>query len=246
VITSGHRAGHRHVVDDAIVVVENVERVNGGRHPYYRRDATKLACRRSPHPSLPSPLVLLSVFCAGAFIPGISGEVFRHLRSPLSCRDVLSAINALTLSQPSARALAKKGITDHAAASWHCDGSIEQSVACLCAWWRDYVRLSVSGWRWLLRRGSIAGLVPAHADRVSRRGRSRRILGLSIAGGASVILTAEVVLQAESIVFVDERRSMISLRRGLNFIDSYSQANAGFHGRHAKPFEGRRTTVRSL
>src|SRR5450432_3504556 len=72
------------VVDDAIVVVENVERVMEEHPELSPGDATKLA--------------MLSVFVPVAFIPGISGELFRQFAVTIAVSMFLSAINALTLS----------------------------------------------------------------------------------------------------------------------------------------------------
>ena len=62
------------VVDDAIVVVENVERVMEEHPELSPADATKLAMREITAPIIAITLVLLSVFVPVAFIPGISGE----------------------------------------------------------------------------------------------------------------------------------------------------------------------------
>ena len=86
------------VVDDAIVVVENVERVMHERPELSPADATKLAMAEITAPIMAITLVLLSVFVPVAFIPGISGELFRQFAVTVSAAMVLSAINALTLS----------------------------------------------------------------------------------------------------------------------------------------------------
>src|SRR5262249_3993885 len=66
------------VVDDAIVVVENVERVMEEHPELSPGEATKQAMREITAPILAITLVLLSVFVPVAFIPGISGELFRQ------------------------------------------------------------------------------------------------------------------------------------------------------------------------
>ena len=86
------------VVDDAIVVVENVERVMEERPELSPADATKLAMREITAPIIAITLVLLSVFVPVAFIPGISGELFRQFAVTVAVAMFLSAINALTLS----------------------------------------------------------------------------------------------------------------------------------------------------
>jgi multidrug efflux pump subunit AcrB len=86
------------VVDDAIVVVENVERVMEEHPELSPGEATKLAMREITAPIIAITLVLLSVFVPVAFIPGISGELFRQFAVAVSVAMFLSAINALTLS----------------------------------------------------------------------------------------------------------------------------------------------------
>ncbi len=86
------------VVDDAIVVVENVDRVlseNPGMSP---RDATRQAMQEITGPVIATTLVLLSVFVPVAFIPGISGQLFQQFAVAVSVAVVISSINALTLS----------------------------------------------------------------------------------------------------------------------------------------------------
>src|ERR1700726_4306958 len=86
------------VVDDAIVVVENVERVMEEEPDLSAAEATKKAMAQITAPIIAIPLVLLSVFVPVAFIPGISGELFRQFAVTISAAMVISALNALTLS----------------------------------------------------------------------------------------------------------------------------------------------------
>ena len=86
------------VVDDAIVVVENVERVMEEEPELSPADATKKAMTQITAPIIAITLVLLSVFVPIAFIPGISGTLFRQFAVTISAAMVISALNALTLS----------------------------------------------------------------------------------------------------------------------------------------------------
>jgi hydrophobe/amphiphile efflux-1 (HAE1) family protein len=86
------------VVDDAIVVVENVERVMEERPDLTPAQATKQAMSEITSPIIAITLVLLSVFVPIAFIPGLSGVLFRQFAVTISAAMVISAINALTLS----------------------------------------------------------------------------------------------------------------------------------------------------
>jgi hydrophobe/amphiphile efflux-1 (HAE1) family protein len=86
------------VVDDAIVVVENVERVMEEEPDLPPPEATRKAMRQITGPIIAISLVLLSVFVPVGFIPGLSGTLFRQFAVTMSCAMVISAINALTLS----------------------------------------------------------------------------------------------------------------------------------------------------
>jgi hydrophobe/amphiphile efflux-1 (HAE1) family protein len=86
------------VVDDAIVVVENVERVMEEEPGLSSAAATEKAMRQITAPIIAITLVLLSVFVPVAFIPGVSGTLFRQFAVTISVSMVISAINALTLS----------------------------------------------------------------------------------------------------------------------------------------------------
>src|ERR1700758_2039704 len=86
------------VVDDAIVVVENVERVMEEHPDLSPADATKEAMAQITAPIIAITLVLLSVFVPIAFIPGLSGTLFRQFAVTISAAMLISAVNALTLS----------------------------------------------------------------------------------------------------------------------------------------------------
>jgi multidrug efflux pump len=94
------------VVDDAIVVVENVERnIENGLTP---RDATLKAMREVTGPIIAIALTLCAVFVPIAFISGLTGEFYRQFALTIAFSTVISAFNSLTLS-PALAALLLKG-----------------------------------------------------------------------------------------------------------------------------------------
>jgi multidrug efflux pump len=94
------------VVDDAIVVVENVERnIEMGLSP---REATYKAMREVSGPIIAIALVLVAVFVPLAFISGLSGQFYKQFAVTIAISTVISAINSLTLS-PALSALLLKG-----------------------------------------------------------------------------------------------------------------------------------------
>ena len=84
------------VVDDAIVVVENVERnIRNGLKPI---EATKQAMTEVTGPIVATALVLCAVFIPTAFISGLSGQFYKQFAVTIAISTVISAINSLTLS----------------------------------------------------------------------------------------------------------------------------------------------------
>ncbi|MCO7515433.1 efflux RND transporter permease subunit [Pseudomonas guariconensis] len=84
------------VVDDAIVVVENVERnIELGHSP---REATYLAMREVSGPIIAIALTLVAVFVPLAFLSGLTGRFYQQFAVTIAVSTVLSAINSLTLS----------------------------------------------------------------------------------------------------------------------------------------------------
>ncbi|PKR47318.1 efflux RND transporter permease subunit [Thalassospira povalilytica] len=84
------------VVDDAIVVVENVERnIERGLSP---RDATVAAMREVTGPIIATSLVITGVFVPIAFISGLTGQFYQQFALTIAIATIISTINSLTLS----------------------------------------------------------------------------------------------------------------------------------------------------
>lgn len=84
------------VVDDAIVVVENVERhIEDGQEPL---EAARRAMREVTGPIIAITSVLAAVFIPTAFLTGLQGEFYRQFALTIAISTILSAVNSLTLS----------------------------------------------------------------------------------------------------------------------------------------------------
>lgn len=95
------------VVDDAIVVVENVERnIALGHKPV---EATKRAMKEVTGPIIATSLVLVAVFVPTAFVPGLTGQFYQQFAITIAISTVISTFNSLTLSP----ALAALLLRDH-------------------------------------------------------------------------------------------------------------------------------------
>jgi hydrophobe/amphiphile efflux-1 (HAE1) family protein len=235
------------VVDDAIVVVENVERVMEERPELSPADATKLAMREITAPIIAITLVLLSVFVPVAFIPGISGELFRQFAVTVAVGMFLSAINALTLSPALCAILLKP----HHGPRRGIIGWVMRSI--------DYVRDTYGVAVAKLVRISIIGLIFVAASMLGVVGLSKItptgflpeddqgafFIVTQLPGGASVARTSEIVQKAEQILAQEHSIQDYTSIIGLNFIDNYSQPNSAFFVVTLKPFEERRGAAES-
>src|SRR6266545_3913933 len=84
------------VVGDAIVVVENTQRHLGEGAPL--REAARVAAAEVVGPVIATALVLMAVFIPIAFLPGITGQLYRQFALTIAVAVALSALNALTLT----------------------------------------------------------------------------------------------------------------------------------------------------
>jgi HAE1 family hydrophobic/amphiphilic exporter-1 len=84
------------VVDDAIVVVENVERnIKDGKSA---RDASARTMEEVSNAIIGTSLVLIAVFIPSAFVPGITGQFYTQFAVTISVATILSTINSLSLT----------------------------------------------------------------------------------------------------------------------------------------------------
>jgi hydrophobe/amphiphile efflux-1 (HAE1) family protein len=230
------------VVDDAIVVVENVERVMEEHPELSAGEATKRAMAEITAPIIAITLVLLSVFVPIAFIPGISGELFRQFAVTVSVSMFLSAINALTLSP----ALCGVLLRPHHGPRRGPVGWVMRSI--------DKVRDAYGSAIARIVRFSLIGLVMVAVAMAGIVGFNRFIptgflpeddqgtlfVVVQLPGGASVARTSDVVQQAEEILKKEKSVADFISVVGLNFIDNFSQSSAAFMVVTLKPFEERR------
>ena len=101
------------VVDDAIVVVENVERnIARGLSSY---DASRQAMNEVTGPIVATALVLCAVFVPTAFISGLTGQFYKQFALTIAISTVISAFNSLTLSPALCAVLLKD---HHAPKDW--------------------------------------------------------------------------------------------------------------------------------
>src|SRR5208283_5345870 len=230
------------VVDDAIVVVENVERVMEEHPELTPAEATKRAMAEITAPIIAITLVLLSVFVPVAFIPGISGELFRQFAVTVAVSMFLSAINALTLSP----ALCGVLLRPHHGPRRGVMGYVMRSI--------DRVRDAYGAAVARIVQWSIIGIVMVAVAMAGVVGLAKftptgflpeddqgaLFVVIQLPGGSSVGRTSEVIRKAEGILKEEEAVADYTSIIGLNFIDNYSESNAAFMVVTLKPFEERK------
>ncbi|WP_213999425.1 multidrug efflux RND transporter permease subunit [Arsukibacterium sp.] len=146
------------VVDDAIVVVENVERnISEGLSPLA---ATQKAMKEVTGPIVATTLVLAAVFIPTAFMSGLTGQFYKQFALTITISTFISAINSLTLS-PALAALLLKGHGEK-------KDALTRGIDKLFGRWlfapfnRFFARLS-NGYGWLVKKvirfGAIVGVM---------------------------------------------------------------------------------------
>jgi HAE1 family hydrophobic/amphiphilic exporter-1 len=227
------------VVDDAIVVVENVERImaEDGLAP---REAAKKAMGQISGPIIAITLVLLSVFVPVAFIPGITGQLFQQFAAVVAFSMLISAINALTLSPALCAILLKPG---------HGTRGIMGRIGRGIDGVRDAYAYAVTR---LVRIAALVlvlvlgfGLATGWLFKVTPTGflpeddQGAFMAQVQLPQGASVNRTLEVVKQVEHIVGSDPAVAWVLSVPGYSLLDSAVQSNAALIVGRLKPFDER-------
>lgn len=227
------------VVDDAIVVVENVERVMEEEPDLSPADATRKAMAQVTGPIVGITLVLLSVFVPIAFIAGISGELFRQFAVTISASVLISAVNALTLSPALCtvflRHSPRRGVMGRIGRGID---KVRDGYATIV---RKTLRLSIISMVLVVAFGlGIFGLMRiTPTGFLPEEDQGAFFVNVQLPDGASVNRTSETVKQVENILKsmpqVEDTISII----GFSLLDSYSASNNAFLVAKLKPFEDR-------
>ena len=228
------------VVDDAIVVIENVERVVDEEPHLSVPEATKKAMAEITAPIIAITLVLLSVFVPVAFIPGISGQLFRQFAVAVSVSMLISALNALTLSPALCSVLIKRGGASRGPMRYvlRAIDRIRDGYAAIV---RRLVRVAGIGIVLVL------GVLAASAFLFGRTPQSflpeedqgAFFAALRLPEGASINRTEAVVKQVESIIRPVAGVEGVLSVVGYDFIDGLAASNQGFFVIRLKPYEQR-------
>ena len=234
------------VVDDAIVVVENIERVVDEEPELSVPEACKKAMGEITGPILSITLVLLSVFVPVAFIPGISGQLFRQFAVAVSVSMLISALNALTLTPALCAVLLKRGQASRGPMRYVL-GAIDLVRDGYVAVVRRLVRVAIVG------VVAVAGVMAAAVWLFGKTPQSflpeedqgAIFAALRLPEGASLNRTEAVVKQVEDIVRPIPGVEGVLSVVGLNFIDYVASSNQAFFVIRLKPYEVRTDPAQS-
>ncbi|MGI3901638.1 MAG: efflux RND transporter permease subunit [Janthinobacterium lividum] len=235
------------VVDDAIVVVENVERVMEEHPELSTGDAVKQAMREITAPIIAITLVLLSVFVPLAFIPGLTGVLFRQCAVTISVAMLISAINALTLSPALCAVFLRHGGPRRGIMGRVLNG-IDKT--------RD-------GYAWVvtrLVRIAVVSVVVVAGFSVAiyfaalrtptgflpEEDQGAFFVVIQLPDGASVNRTSATVKTMEDLLLKMPQVADTFAVVGYSFLDSVSEPNAGFMVVKLKPFEDRTAAADSV
>ena len=218
------------VVDDAIVVVENVERVMEEEPHLSAKEATRKAMGEIVAPIVAITLVLLSVFVPVAFIPGISGQLFQQFAVAVSVSMVISAINALSLSPALCSVLLKPGAHAQRGPMRYVMGAIDYTRDGYAAIVKRLVRVSVLSLVALaavvVGTGALFRITPTGF--LPEEDQGAFFVQIALPEGASLNRTQEVVRQAEQILSETPGVVGVTSISGLDFLNNLAQSNSAF------------------
>jgi HAE1 family hydrophobic/amphiphilic exporter-1 len=234
------------VVDDAIVVIENIERVIEEEPNLSIPDACKKAMAEITGPILAITFVLLSVFVPVAFIPGISGQLFRQFAVAVSISMLISALNALTLSPALCAVLLKRGQRSSGLMRYVL-GAIDKARNGYVAIVRRLARVALVGV--VVAVGALAAAAFLFSKTpqsfLPDEDQGAIFAALRLPEGASVNRTEAVVKQVEDIVKPIPGVEGVLSVVGLNFIDYVAASNQAFFVIRLKPYEVRTDPAQS-
>src|SRR3984885_4862102 len=231
------------VVDDAIVVVENVERqLELGLSPI---DAAVAAMREVTGPIIATTAVLMAVFVPVAFLPGVTGRLYNQFALTIAISVAISAFNSLTLSPALAAVLLR-----------HRPYSRFFLFRAFNAGFTRAAEAYARGVRWVIavRWGALAlfagvlvityGLysrIPAGFLPVEDQGYFFAVIQLP--DGASLQRTEQVAEQVRKILTAQPGVQDVVPVTGTNFLTGASQSNAGVEFAILKPWSERGTKL---
>jgi multidrug efflux pump len=228
------------VVDDAIVVVENIERVMAENPELSPRQAAKLAMRQIQAPIIAIMLVLLSVFVPTAFIPGLSGLLFTQFAVAVSSAMLISALNALTLS-PALCAILLRPEHGRRGIMGHVLNGIDKARSLYASFVARMVHRSVIGLVVIAAFGAGAFLLAriAPGGFLPEEDQGAFFIQATLQPGASLQRTVAMGDKLTGMLLRLPQIEDVFTVNGFSILDQATESNALFIVAHLKPFADR-------
>jgi hydrophobe/amphiphile efflux-1 (HAE1) family protein len=228
------------LVDDAIVVVENVERVMEEEPDLSPAEATKKAMTEITGPIMAITLVLFSVFVPIAFIPGVSGTLFRQFAVTISVAMAISALNALTLSPALCAVFLRQGGPKRGVMGWVLRriDNVRDGYAAIV---RRLVRVSFLGIVAVLAAAAAIYVLSERTPTgfLPEEDQGAFFISVQLPDGASVSRTSDAVKRIEAVLRAMPQAQNIFTIIGFSIIDNVNEPNAAFIVPTLKPFADR-------
>ncbi len=228
------------LVDDAIVVVENVERILEEEPNLSPSQATKKALTEITAPIIAITLVLLSVFVPVAFIPGVPGTLFRQFAVTISVAMLISAVNALTLSPALCAVLLRHRGSKRGPMGWVLRriDAVRDGYASIV---RRLVRASLFGTLSILVSAAGIYLIVLRTPTgfLPEEDQGAFFISVQLPDGASVARTGETVRRIEALLQSMPQVENVFSIIGFSILDGVSEPNTGLVVPTLKPFADR-------
>jgi hydrophobe/amphiphile efflux-1 (HAE1) family protein len=228
------------LVDDAIVVVENVERVMEENPALSPADATKKAMTEITGPIIAITLVLFSVFVPIAFIPGVSGTLFRQFAVTISVAMAISAMNALTLSPALCAVFLRHGGPKRGIMGWVLRriDNVRDGYAAVVT---RLVRVSYFGVVAILGAAAAIYALQARVPTgfLPEEDQEAFFISVQLPDGASVTRSSEAEKRVEALLHSMPQIENVATIVGFSIIDGVNEPNAAFIVPTLKPFADR-------
>lgn len=217
------------VVDDAILVIENVDVKMSANPDISPKLATLRAMKEVTGPIISSTLVLLAVFIPVSLLPGITGVMYRQFSITICIAVIISSINALTLSPAICSLVLKPGAKMHARWFTHFNrgldwvttnygraaGYLVRKTIILLAFFA--LALAAAGW---FSENTSTAFVPQEDQGVL-------MVNVQLPDSASLDRTYEVIKTAEQLLSQEPGVEVVSAIPGYGLIAGTMQSNAG-------------------
>jgi hydrophobe/amphiphile efflux-1 (HAE1) family protein len=236
------------VVDDAIVVLENVERIMREEH-LAARDAAVKAMEEVTSPIIAIVLTLCAVFVPIAFLGGLTGELYRQFAVTISIAVVISGLVALTLTPSLCVAMLKR---EHSA-------NPGRFFTAFNSWFTRVTGSYSDGVAWVIRRGMVGvvlflGMVAITAglwritpgSLVPDEDQGYYISAVILPDGATLERTDKVVSEVIGIIKSNPNNEDVVAFTGLDFLGGGFRNNAATIFVTQKPWDDRKVTAKDL